>query len=227
MRSVNVTAGKLILLMRALDASVAQFQDAAASACKNSPFLGAASELGLCRIVPAPEGLPRRPDDPADPRPPYDVAILAKFHTDVEAQAAFAASQQLMPGVAPHAFLVTEIPVLDRLGPGQRPVLKNLALIVFHEDMPDSAAKRGWAQHAKLAQIIHVGAGRYVRNWVERRSEDAPPVRGIVEIDFATVTDLVERYFGVPGGMERVIQDTGHFVQRAQRLYMREERLRP
>lgn len=231
MPSENVTAAKLFIFMRAPEGGEpSRFQDeAAAAATRTGSPLAPALELSLCRIEPAPQGLPRRPDDPADPRPPYDAAIRAIFPSEAAARAAFAALSGpggLLPHMTSHVFLVTEIPVLDRLKPGQRPALKTLALIVFHDDLPDSAARRSWAQHAKLASIIHVGAGRYVRNWVEQRGEGAPPARGIVEIDFATVSDLVERYFGVPGGMERVIQDTGHFVQRATRLYMREEMLR-
>lgn len=227
----NVTADKLFLLLRAPDdVSVARFQDQAGPAARANLALTTARQLSLCRIGPAPEGLPRRPDDPADPRPPIDVAIRARFADPLAARQAFAALSvqgALMPGVTPLAFLVCEIPVLDRLRPDQQAAVKNLALIQFHDDLPDSAARRSWAQHAKLAAGIHVGAGRYVRNWVEARSANAPPVRGIVEIDFATVPDLTERYFAPPDGMARIIQDTGHFVGRATRLYMVEEQLRP
>jgi hypothetical protein len=222
---------KILILMRAPGGRDAvSFQTALAASCQkgDSAFTGA-KQISLCRIDTAPDGLPRRPDDALDPRPPYDAVIRAVFDDSQTAARAFDALSgqgQLPRAEIAHWFLVTEIPVLDRLPSGQQPALKTLALIVFHDDLPDSAARRSWAQHAKLASIIHVGAGRYVRNWVEKRGAGSPPVRGIVEIDFATVPDLVERYFGVPDGMERVIQDTGHFVQHATRLYMREEILR-
>ena len=221
---------KLFVLLRAPDGQdIAAFQDCIASALAGSGPWDAAIVLSLCRISPAPAGLPRRPDDPADPRPPYDVAIRADFANEQDARSAFAvlSKGEGLPKVAIlHVFQVAEIPVLKRLAPGQKSEVKNLALIVFHDDMPDSAAQRSWAQHAKIAQVIHTGAGRYYRNWVVARSEGAPHVRGIVEIDFATLPDLVDRYFGVPDGMARVIQDTGHFVQKAQRLYMHEQILR-
>ena len=219
---------KLFVLLRDPDGrEIAATQDRvrAALGARDSVF-ARATRLGFCRIGAIPEGLPRRPDD--EPRPAYDVTIRAEFADSADAQAAFRTTSKpdWFTGLTACAFLVTPIPVLDRLPPDAKPAIKNLALIQFHGDLPDSAAQRSWAQHAKLASIVHTGAGRYVRNWVEARAPDEPPIRGIVEIDFATLPDLTDRYFGVPGGMERIIQDTGHFVQKATRLYMQEEKLR-
>jgi hypothetical protein len=218
-REIVEPSRKVIIVLRAPDATgLAAFRVRARDVARS--LFADAARLTVCDIDPAPDGLPRRPDDPPDSRPAYDVAVIAVFSDAAAAQLAFYAGCTADWGASPDAFLTTEIPVLDRLGPDAKPAIKNLALIQFHDDLPDSAAQRSWAQHAKLASIVHVGAGRYVRNWVTKRSPHAPPVRGIVEIDFATVADLTERYFGVPGGMERVIQDVGHFVARGTRLYM-------
>jgi hypothetical protein len=210
------------------DIAATQNRLRAAISARDSLF-AKASTLSFCRIGPPPAGLPPRPDDAADPRPAYDAAIRAEFADAGDTRAAFDAvckAQWLGQKLTTAAFLVTPIPVLERLGADAKPAIKYLALNIFHDDLPDSAAKRSWAQHAKLAGIVHTGAGRYVRNWVEARMPSDPPIRGIVEIDFAEVSDLTERYFGIPGGMDRVIQDIGHFLQRGIRLYMQEEKLR-
>jgi hypothetical protein len=222
---MQAAAGKLFLFLRAPEGTdPRRFQEETRAGLAGAPWDKAAL-IGFCRVQAAPAGLPRRPDDPAVARPVFDAAIWAKFAETAQAQAAFdlLSTQQAKAEI----FLVREIPVLDRLAPGELPAIKNLALITFHEDLPDSAAQRSWAQHAKLAESVHLGAGRYRRNWVEARNKSARPARGIVEIDFASLADLVERYFAPPDGMARIIQDTGHFVQSAVRLYMQEEIVPP
>ena len=188
-----------------------------------------ASGLSFCPIGPAPEGLPPRPDDTGDTKPAYDAVIIASFDDTDDANEAFkeaAKADWLAEPAVIETYLVSPAPVIERLPEEVVPAIKYLALNIFHDDLPDSAAQRSWAQHAKLAGIVHTGAGRYFRNWVEARAPEDLPVRGIVEIDFATVPDLTERYFGIPYGMDRIIQDVGHFLQKGIRLYMPEERLR-
>jgi hypothetical protein len=224
---------KLFLFLRDPDGrDIATTQDRlrAAMGARDSLF-GKAERLSFCRIHPAPENMPRRPDDkgPVETRPAYDAAIIAEFASTEEARTAFDKSCKadwLAQKLSIATYLTSPIIVLDRLPDDARPAIKYISLTCFHDDMPDSAAKRSWAQHAKLGSIVHVGAGRYLRNWVETRNPDEPRVRGIVEFDFASVADLTERYFGIPGSMERIIQDVGHFVQSATRLYMREEKIR-
>ncbi len=100
-------------------------------------------------------------------------------------------------------------------------------MLAFHDDLPESAARRSWELHSKIAQRIHVGAGRYSRNWVGRiAGADAPVIGGIVDIDFAAVSDLVHGYFVDDRGRSEVMQDTAHFIRRPIRLYMREEVIR-
>jgi hypothetical protein len=211
------------------DIAATQNRLRAAVGAKDSLF-ARASRLSFCHIHAVPEGLPKRPDDTGvNPAPAYDAAVCASFADAADARAAFEAAakaQWLGQNISTAAYLVTPTIVLDRMPDNAKPAIKYLSLTRFHDDMPDSAAQRSWAQHAKLGSIVHVGAGRYLRNWVEARSPAEPPVRGIVEFDFATLSDLTDRYFGVPGGMDRIMQDVGHFVAGATRLYMREEILR-
>ncbi len=197
-------------------------------AANPTPFQ-TAQHLTFCPIGPPPAGLPRRPDDTGNPKPAYDAAIIAEFASSADAKTGFdqvSALAWLPSGLYAEIYLVQPTPVIERMTKDVLPAIKYLALNIFHDDLPDSAAQRSWAQHAKLAGIVHTGAGRYARNWVVARSPQDLPVRGIVEIDFASLADLTERYFGIPGGMERIIQDVGHFLQKGFRLYTPPERIR-
>src|SRR5262249_34139918 len=95
--------------------------------------------------------------------------------------------------------------------------------LMFHADLSDSAALRSWAQHAKLAVKVHVGAARYVQNWVESSHGDGcPAARGLPELHFPSRRDLTERFFDSPGGRDEILQDPAHFVQGGPRFYARE-----
>jgi hypothetical protein len=125
-----------------------------------------------------------------------------------------------------HAYRVTEAVIWDRqeVTPGtQTPGISFMGRLQFHDDMPDSAARRSWTLHTALARKVHVAATRYIQNWIEEPfGADTPPARGIPELHFATEQDLLERFFDSPRGREEVLQDTAHFIQDGPRLYTRE-----
>jgi hypothetical protein len=94
----------------------------------------------------------------------------------------------------------------------------------FHADMPDSAVRRSWANHAKLAVKVHVGAERYRQHWIEERlTADGPHYRGASELHFASRQELIEGYFDSQRGREEIVQDIAHFIAgRPPRIFTRE-----
>jgi hypothetical protein len=127
------------------------------------------------------------------------------------------------------SYRVTERVELDRKrnSIGRSPGIKFMSRLMFHADMPDSAARRSWDLHVKLALKVHVGACKYVRNWIEEPlTPNAPPTRGVPELHFASDADALERFFDSPRGRDEVLQDTSHFIAGGPRLYTREYVLR-
>jgi len=95
---------------------------------------------------------------------------------------------------AVHAFRVTPTVVWDRevRSAGEKPGTTYFALLRFHEDLPDSAARRSWAVHGELARHVHVGCTCYVQNWVDERLAGAGPrVQGVPQLTFPTEADLM------------------------------------
>lgn len=181
-------------------------------------------------VGPVPEGMPWRRPDEASPVPdeqPYDVVIEAWFETRAEALAAAdrlpqALGQEL---AALDCFVVDEFIEKERpvpAGIGQTPGLKYIGLCSFHDDLPDSAARRSWKQHVGLALVVHAGMAKYVRNWVEEAPAVSPAlqdVRGIVELHFDSLSDLQQRWFDSDRGRQEIIQDVGHFLKGATRMF--------
>jgi hypothetical protein len=103
------------------------------------------------------------------------------------------------------------------------PGVKYIALCAFHDDLTDVGAKRSWAQHVGLALAVHVGASKYVRNWVDEAiSASSTEVRGVVELHFKTMGDLEMRWFDSDRGRDQIIQDVGHFLKNATRMFTSE-----
>lgn len=183
-------------------------------------------------VDPTPPDIPYRPANDTGlgaARPPYDAVIDA---WGPDAAGLDDTVRSLMAGVASacHVYGVEETVILDRApGPGKPSGgIKLIGQLMFHADMPDSAVKRSWAQHAPLAVRVHVGAGRYVQNFVTHTfGEGAPPTRGIPQMHFPTRADLIERFVDSYRGMQEILQDTAHFVAGGPRLYAREWVLRP
>jgi hypothetical protein len=125
-----------------------------------------------------------------------------------------------------HEFAVTETTVVERAAMRQgevTPGIKFMGRLMFHEDLPDSAARRSWANHAILAQQVHIGMTRYVQNWVDATlTPSAPPTRGIPQLFFPSEADLVERFFDSERGRAEIASDTAHFVKSGRRFYCQE-----
>jgi hypothetical protein len=160
--------------------------------------------------------------------PPYDAVIEVWFATGEEARkAAIVLMEELDDQCQPiDVLMVTEHveknwPVPAKAG--RSPGIKYISLCSFHDDLPASAAKRSWKQHVPLAVKVHVGVSKYVRNWVEEPlSGDSTPVNGVVEMHFATMDDLEQRWFDSDRGRDEIIQDVGHFLKGAQRMFTTE-----
>ena len=167
---------------------------------------------------------------PADP--PYDTVIESWFET---ADHALAGTSRLVSELSERCnrvdiFRATEWIEKDRPCPaviGQTPGVKYLSMCTFHDDLPDSAAQRSWGLHVPLALRVHAGVAKYVRNWVEQARSPVPAkVQGIVELHFDSITDLEQRWFDSDRGRAEIIQDVGHFLKGAVRMFTTEHILR-
>jgi hypothetical protein len=135
-------------------------------------------------------------------------------------------SSLVVPVRACHVYRVEE--VIEKGGPcvaagTPSPGMKYFGQLVFHPDLPDSAARRSWTIHAALAKTVHVGATKYVRNWVvEQIGDSAPRTQGIVELHFPTLDDLLHRFFDSERGKMQILHDTSHFIAQGARYYTTE-----
>jgi hypothetical protein len=188
-----------------------------------------AERIVIDLVKPEPADLPYRPPSASGVIADYDVIVsLVGAPTLVEA-IDWATLIGETP-VAAHGYVVEERSIFDRgvdRRVGRSPGTKLFGLLMFHADMPDSAARRSWALHATLAERVHVGASRYVQNWITRRlSPDAPDARGMPEMSFPTHSDLIDRFFDSSRGRDEILHDTAHFVARGPRLYCAEHVVR-
>lgn len=174
-----------------------------------------ASKLVVNVAVPAPEELQLR-DDSAERRAPYDVVLQADCAEVKGGLRAAAGYTQWQHRALWHEFRITRTTIKDdgsvRAG---RPSngIKMIHPLRFHTDMPDSAVRRSWANHANLAVKVHKGAARYCQNWIEEHlGSDAPPYRGASELHFPSLDELVGGYFDSPRGRDEIAQDIGHFI---------------
>jgi hypothetical protein len=188
-----------------------------------------ADRVVIDRVEPEPEGLPYRPASASGVAADYD-AIVSLTGPAPVVEAVDWTGMLDDAVAAAHGYAVEETQIFDRgaaRGLGRTPGTKLFGLLLFHPDLPDSAARRSWALHAGLAERVHVGAARYAQNWIVRPlSSDAPPAHGMPEMHFPTPTDLIERFFDSDRGRDEILQDTAHFVARGPRLYCAEHVLR-
>ena len=182
-----------------------------------------------------PEHMPwQRPGElspiPADP--PYDAVIEAWFETADQARDA---NRWLLAELSERrakldVFRTTEWIEKDRPAPaghGRSLGIKYMSQCTFHDDLPDSAARRSWDIHVPLALRVHVGVAKYVRNWVEEPlSPVTGKVQGIVELHFDNISDLEQRWFDSERGRAEIVQDVGHFLKGAVRMFTTEHILR-
>ncbi len=182
--------------------------------------------LNLVRMPP--DNLPYRPpsDSSVGLAPVYDVIaeIWSQRH-------ALEVARDLRLAVADqaslfHAYAVTATEIYHRAvyARGQPSAgIKLISCLMFHADLPDTAARRSWGLHAGLAARVHVGSARYVQNWVDEALLDAcPPARGIPIMHFPSEQQFFEAFVDSPRGMQEILQDTSHFVAGGPRSYTTE-----
>jgi hypothetical protein len=154
----------------------------------------------------------RREAGNSEPWPPYSAAVLTHgFELGPEITRAMSTWLDLV-----HSYRVTRTVIKDdgAIASG-RPSsgIKYLRGLTFHPDLPHSAIRRSWANHANLAVDVHVGASRYVQWWVdEQLTDDAPRIGGVAELHFADEKALEQRFFDSPRGVKEIVQDLAHFV---------------
>ena len=169
-----------------------------------------------------PYGLPYAPPSDPDPLASSQLYDVAAIWDDIAQAPDFA--PLLTAGVLVHAWSVQPTVGYSR-GPygDDREALTLLGRLMFHADLPDSAAQRSWALHAALAERVHIGACHYVQNWVlEALVPDCPPTRGLPELRFPNEAAAVDRFFDSDRGRMEILQDTAHFVASGPRLYLRQ-----
>lgn len=171
----------------------------------------------LSRVIDPPANVAYRP--PSDPQPEqsarlYDAALFLPGHgplpavpASITALHAYAVESRTIFTRESHADPATAITLLGRL--------------MFHADLPDSAAQRSWRLHAPLAERVHIGADLYVQHWVVKAlTPDSPPARGLPEMRFPEKMALVDHFFDSDRGRDEILQDTAHFVASGPRLYL-------
>jgi hypothetical protein len=115
----------------------------------------------------------------------------------------------------------------EKLKGNPAPGYKIMRGFYVYEDMPYSAYRRSWDIHAQLAKKAH-GFTRYARYFVGKAvTEGAPPIRGATGLHFASAEEVLQRYFLIPNGSERIAHDISHFIERGlARVYTKEYTLK-
>jgi len=100
---------------------------------------------------------------------------------------------------------------------GVTPGIKYIGRLLFHSDLPESAARRSWAIHGELAANTFLKMTKYVQNFVKAAlAADAPQASGMPQLYF----DRIEDYMETPvGGHERISHDLRHLIRSGIRLY--------
>ena len=115
------------------------------------------------------------------------------------------------------AYRVTELVGKD-VGPQRQwptPGPKLIVPWIGRADITPVEQRRHWDEHLPLANRIHVGCQRYVRNWVEAPAPGqtaAPPYQGIATQHYLTDQDLRERSFDTPASVQVINDDVAEFI---------------
>lgn len=191
------------------------------------------SALSACLVDATPAVPPwQRPGEaPAPAEPAFD-AVIDAWGEEAALEEALGWLAPRIAGLPQASIRVAETVEKDELSRpagGPAPGVKFLALMCFHEDLPPATARRLWTHHAPLALRVHVGMGRYVRDWVEAIAPDDLPVPrfgGVAELHFPSAEVMAAQWFDSEAGRQAIIHDVGHFLERATRLYTTEHVLK-
>ncbi len=189
--------------------------------------------LSACLVDATPAVPPwQRPGEAPPPAEPAFDAVIDAWGDGDALDAALAWLAPRVAGLPQASIRVAETVEKDQLArPAGAPApgVKFLALMCFHEDLPPATARRLWMHHASLALRVHVGMGRYVRDWVEAIGPGELPVPrfgGVAELHFPSAEVMAARWFDSEAGRQAIIHDVGHFLARATRLYTTEHVLK-
>jgi hypothetical protein len=166
---------------------------------------------------------------PSDDGAPWDAVI------ELWGGHATASPGSLRTDLEPHAaalaiYRVTELVGKDT-GPHRGWPTAGVKLVVpwiGRSDVTPAEQRRHWDEHVPLANRIHVGVTRYVRNWVDwpAPGTDAaqPPYQGIATQHFPSERDMIERSFDRPESVQVIAADVadflaGHIVLRTQEFH--------
>jgi EthD domain len=154
--------------------------------------------------------------NPAAPSPWH--AVLEVWGDDPAAHALMS-RETFENRVSRHAaYRVTELVEkdigLERQWPTMGPKL--VVPWIGRAELTSAELRRHWDEHVPLANRIHVGVTRYVRNWVETPVRgDAtviPPYQGIAMQSFPSERDLRERSFDTPASVQVILDDVAEFI---------------
>ncbi len=148
---------------------------------------------------------------------PWDIVI--ELWLDRRNPAApFALFGVIPPGTRVATCLVEELVEKDA-GPARgwpTPGIKMIVPWIGRADVPPHEQRRHWDEHVPLANRIHVGVTRYVRNWIEQSTASAPlptPAwQGIAMQLFASEADLRDRLFDRPENVQVILDDVADFI---------------
>ena len=118
-------------------------------------------------------------------------------------------------GAAVTVYSVTRM--VEKAPPAPRlDAVKMVACIRQRPDLSKAETRRHWDEHVPLALRIHVGASRYVRNWVEEvvLSSGFSPAGypGIATMAFHTEADFRERLYDTPENAKVIAEDVAEFM---------------
>ena len=112
-------------------------------------------------------------------------------------------------------YAVTELVGKDVGPPRSWPTagIKWIVPWIGRSDVPPAERRRHWDEHVELANRVHVGVSRYVRNWVDSPlSAGAPPYQGIAMQHFPSEADARERLFDSPASVRLITGDVAKFI---------------
>lgn len=115
-------------------------------------------------------------------------------------------------------YRVTELVEKDT-GPPRgwpTPGIKSIVAWTGRSDVVPREQRRHWDEHVPLANRVHVGVSRYVRNWIESpepgTQAEIPPYRGIAMQHFPSEADQRERLFDSPDSVPLILNDVADFI---------------
>jgi len=152
-----------------------------------------------------------------DGNAPWHVVIEAWTDQDTLGESLRAAALESLVAVQA-IYRVTELVEKDE-GPDAGWPVSGVRLIVpwvGRSDVSTSERRRHWNEHVPLANRVHVGVTRYVRNWIEGPVGDdaasAPPYQGIASQHYASERDMIERSFDSPASVQVITDDVADFI---------------